>query len=418
MLLYSKRHKGYDNVKSNICRVEKSEKELFLKLYNEGITVIKISRSTKRSVSSVMRALKSQGVIFQRGFDISKMEPIEKSEKELFLKLYNEGKTVMQISKLTKRSDASIRRSLRIDNVVFQQKFGRKISLSAKEISKICELYEKGFSTVEIAEKFKLKVMCDRTIATILRKNNATIRKSGYSTIIDNIDYFEQINTESRAYIVGLLVADGSVGIYNNKYTIQISLIEEDSYLLEHMIREIGLKIKVKNIDKEEISIEYRKLTKSIRTIPGTNTHNQKRISFISKKIFDDLSRYGIVPNKTFNERFPTNIPDHLMKHFIRGFFDGDGTVYFYRKNKCMKFGFYAQTEFLTDLQKYLVDYICLSNNKIYIKPSISFNSWSKPTDIKAFYEYIYSDATIYMKRKKEKFDKYFLTKTHKPVPR
>ena len=44
--------------------------------------------------------------------------------------------------------------------------------------------------------------------------------------------------------------------------------------------------------------------------------------------------------------------------------------------------------------------------NKVYDKKSISFISFQKKESVKKFYDFIYKDATIYMRRKKEKFDK------------
>ena len=53
-----------------------------------------------------------------------------------------------------------------------------------------------------------------------------------------------------------------------------------------------------------------------------------------------DLAKYGIIPRKTGHEFLPIDeIPDNLIRHFIRGFFDGDGTYVFcskyaYRKER------------------------------------------------------------------------------------
>lgn len=41
-------------------------------------------------------------------------------------------------------------------------------------------------------------------------------------------------------------------------------------------------------------------------------------ISFHSKKIFYDLEKYGVVPNKTFKLNKLPNIPLQYMHHFIR----------------------------------------------------------------------------------------------------
>ncbi|WP_421021935.1 hypothetical protein, partial [Klebsiella pneumoniae] len=53
---------------------------------------------------------------------------------------------------------------------------------------------------------------------------------------------------------------------------------------------------------------------------------NEASLAYSSKELFDDLGKYGIVPNKTFSAYVPA-IDKELMPHLIRGIFDGDGTV-------------------------------------------------------------------------------------------
>ena len=45
---------------------------------------------------------------------------------------------------------------------------------------------------------------------------------------------------------------------------------------------------------------------------------------------FSDLNKLGVVERKSLILTFPTEqqVPKHLMPHFIRGYFDGDGSVY------------------------------------------------------------------------------------------
>ena len=58
-------------------------------------------------------------------------------------------------------------------------------------------------------------------------------------------------------------------------------------------------------------------------------------MSITSKEIFDDLSRFNIVPRKSLIYTFPEWLINHkYVNHFMRGYFDGDGSFYVINKNK------------------------------------------------------------------------------------
>jgi intein-encoded DNA endonuclease-like protein len=99
------------------------------------------------------------------------------------------------------------------------------------------------------------------------------------------------------------------------------------------------------------------------------------------------------------------NISPHLIKHFIRGYFDGDGTVYLNNKSGKLRFGFYGTYKLLEDIKLYLNKELGLSNNKLYEKVGCWLLSYSKKEDINKFYDYIYSDADLFLTRKKMKFE-------------
>ncbi|MGZ3644051.1 MAG: hypothetical protein ACXVCM_09380, partial [Ktedonobacteraceae bacterium] len=48
---------------------------------------------------------------------------------------------------------------------------------------------------------------------------------------------------------------------------------------------------------------------------------------FSSASLFQKLLENGITPNKTTTLQFPSHIPAQFQHHFVRGYFDGDGSV-------------------------------------------------------------------------------------------
>ena len=98
-----------------------------------------------------------------------------------------------------------------------------------------------------------------------------------------------------------------------------------------------------------------------------------------------------------------------MYKHLIRGYFDGNGTVYTLNdKYDTLCFGFYGTHKIVKQIQNELIQKIGISNNKITDQKThnVSFSSYSKHKDINNFYNYIYKNAELFQKRKKEKFEK------------
>jgi intein/homing endonuclease len=92
------------------------------------------------------------------------------------------------------------------------------------------------------------------------------------------------------------------------------------------------------------------------------------------------------------------------MSHFIRGYFDGDGSVYFCKE---LRVNFTGSFSFIKEIESYL------KNNKIITtisktrkKPhqSDSLFAFSSKSDIYNFYNFLYSNANYYLTRKKDKF--------------
>jgi intein-encoded DNA endonuclease-like protein len=148
---------------------------------------------------------------------------------------------------------------------------------------------------------------CKSTIGNIIRSNPNYKKKSQtlYSNPLLDENYFEIIDTEAKAYILGLMITDGNVCYYGDGYRIRLQLKYEDSYILEFFKNQIHCSNKL-IVDKRDGSIAF---------------------SIKSEKMFYDLSKYGVVPNKTLNNYVPPNIHPMLMPHLIRGIFDGDGWI-------------------------------------------------------------------------------------------
>lgn len=190
---------------------------------------------------------------------------------------------------------------------------------------------------------------------------------------------FEKIDTEEKAYWLGFLYADGSVGSKENK--IELGLKAEDYNHIE----------KFKNFMKITNKISFREST------------NSYRISFRSEKCKQDLIKQGCLPKKSLILDFPTQeqVPNELIRHFIRGYFDGDG--WFTNTEKCLQIGFIGTDSFLHGLLKIFEKENINSYNKIFDvhhKNGAKRYIFSGYDDIVKFLNFIYKDSSIYLNRK------------------
>ena len=249
-------------------------------------------------------------------------------------------------------------------------------------------MYQEGKPAREIIKLFPNRIKAEKTIIRILKKQGVSIRPRGLYSPIENENFFEKIDTERKAYILGLLLTDGYIIEPSTKKKAShcwgLEIKEEDKYLLDEILSEIG----------KDAS-------------PNKGHKNTFYITVRSNKMCSDLAKYGIVPRKTNTVQFPQNIDVHLVPHLIRGIFDGDGTVYINAKKQCV-FGFYGNNQMLYELREILHQDIGLKKLKITDKGTVSQITFGARESVKKFHDYIYKDATIYLRRKRKKFNDFF----------
>lgn len=261
-----------------------------------------------------------------------------------------------------------------------------KKNISSKDI---LDLYNLGFNSVEIAKKLLVSPV---SIRYHFKKLNIPAQNRSEAARKYDIDhnYFETIDTQDKAYILGLLAADGCNYISEKETKVILELTDQD------IINNISNIIQP---SKKAIIKPFRYLIQDNKIINAKSTY---RLVLQSKKISNDLINLGVSPKKSLNLKFP-EIKEDLINHFIRGFFDGDGGVYSY-KNK-INISFVGGESFLKELQNVLIKHLNISKTKITknSKSNAYYFSFSAKDDIIKFYNWIYKDAILYINRKKEK---------------
>jgi len=195
--------------------------------------------------------------------------------------------------------------------------------------------------------------------------------------------FFDDLN-EKSVYWLGFLYADGYVRMKDGKSgEMKLKLKDTDKNHIEKFLLDIESEAPIKcGIDN-----------KSKFCSVSVNS------TYMVKKLFT----LGCVNNKTFKILLP-ELNDEIMCHFIRGYFDGDGSISKI-KGKWDKVSIAGNQNFIESLKKYLLKFD-VSKINIYTQGKIKILSITNISDIIKFKKIIYNNDTISLERKKNKFDK------------
>jgi len=232
--------------------------------------------------------------------------------------------------------------------------------------------------------------------------------------------YFDIIDTEEKAYFLGLIYADGSIieqsnkdGKYRQKQ-LALALQEEDRYLLDCLCANIKPKKKV-----------------SVVHTPNMKAKNWKRRAVFkvsSDQICENLIKLGCLQRKSEVGMTYPHVAENLNRHFIRGFFDGDGCIYVaevknrykrvkdYKISNPFKQKLRKRIQLISTSKSFLESCLYNVQKEVKLKGKIHWRAVKKKLvtykmsiehqeDVKALCNYLYKDATVYMTRKKQKFD-------------
>jgi hypothetical protein len=258
---------------------------------------------------------------------------------------------------------------------------------------KIIERYLSGEISSEISKEYGCHYV---TILNIIKRygyKTKSYSESHKQYSVDE-DYFDNIDTEDKSYFLGLMYADGCV--HSKKPRFLISLQIDDIELLEKF--------------KEKIHFNGVLYTSK----PKKKNHKiQKTLSITSKKLKMDLIKNGCFNKKSLILKFPNNkqVPEHLMKHFIRGVFDGDGSIFISNRTINGKkydengFSIVGSNCFIDGLYEYFKMKNIHTKSYSTNKNKNKFLDIKSKKDLKDIYNYLYIDSNIYLHRKKEKFE-------------
>lgn len=258
---------------------------------------------------------------------------------------------------------------------------------SDEQIQQIVEDYLNGKSMRQIEKDYNV---ARQSVANYLEeKQIKTTKGNHYRKYKHQYDFFENINTEEKAYWLGFMFADGYIVDYSKKYG-------EDKF---------GITLHSK--DKKTLE-QFKKSIKSTNPITDVSSNGRQlhRIIMSSQKTVNDLISHGCVKQKSLILKPPIGVPQELIHHFIRGYFDGDGSIFWnksaFERHDTWNIPSYSINITSTkEMIEWLIDQIGFGNIQ---KEKRRTKTWYYIQDgnkkVKQFCDYIYKDATIFMERK------------------
>lgn len=240
-----------------------------------------------------------------------------------------------------------------------------------------------------------------RKVKEILTKHKIPIRNFSDAATLSNINrtlsknknYFKK-QSSNMAWILGFLASDGTVSSSDN--TIKIGLSAKDKEILEKI--------------KQEIEIENKIVERT--TKDGFDCVD---LHWTCKEHKEDLATYGITPQKTFTIKSPQNLDPKYYIDFIRGYFDGDGSVnLIHSKGKVssLRWQVCGATE---EILQWIIDVLYTQ----YQIPKVNVNKDNSPNRKNTYYyfqystkatkkirEILYTDNSLFLQRKKNHYDK------------
>lgn len=293
--------------------------------------------------------------------------------------------------------------TLKVCNITFTQ-FYNSISsildysyshISSEQKQEIVNMYLSGMPTTRIGVQMGFY---HKLIKQVLNEFNIDTNHRRYSKYTLDIHYFDFIDSANKAYILGLLYADG----YNSmdKETLSLSLQEQDMDILEMIRHEL----------QSNKPLVYTQNQGHVAK-NGYTSQNMYSLVVHSKHMCQVLNDIGMTQNKSLKLTFPEIVTPDLYSHFIRGYFDGDGS---YCIRNDLKYGrrdmitFTSTESFCKSLKEIINTYTQATGGGIYdaschngITKVLSFSGRNQT---KLILDWLYQDAKLYLQRKYEKY--------------
>lgn len=218
-----------------------------------------------------------------------------------------------------------------------------------------------------------------------------------------NENFFSE-ETEKSFYWAGFLAADGHIDDKRATPRIRLSLKHSDGKHVETFARDI---------EYTGVVHEYDYAHKMC------GRDHSSRIAISSVRAVKDLEKFGVVPRKTSIMKFPDWVISHdFVNHYIRGYFDGDGSIcQSKRENGLIYFSscIAGTLHFLETILKVFNEHGLCTKTKPTPRGNIHTIGIGGSRKLLLMRDFLYRDATRFLQRKRDLFFSEDL-KYHEPI--
>lgn len=277
------------------------------------------------------------------------------------------------------------------------------IKVANCEKEEYVRLYNSGWSTVKIGKRFN---KTPRSINYYLKKMGVKLRSNRVNSrkyYINNESYFSVIDTEAKAYLLGFIYADGYItqqkSSKGSEYTLKrlgLSILSQDKEILELLKRELDTNY---NIYNYKTNNGYSENTKYSRLLINSN------------RLVEDLEQQGVFFNKTNILKPPVDLRKEYIRHFIRGYIDGDGSIIKSRSRDKIEFSInvVGTDDMLNWIGNYFVENKLLVRDEFLLEKrkkhqQVSYCRWGGNSQVKRILDHLYKNATYFLNRKHERY--------------
>lgn len=367
------RENGLYATKGIYTKFSEEDCSRIVRLYKSGVSSVEIAKLFNCSYTPIKKILKLNGITLD-----TTLRKIPKDDWQNVVDMYNDGMSQRDIAEIYGCSSIPVGNILRQMNVEMHPN-----GFTSEDAEQMYELYKSGKRIPEIAEIYHT----DRhTVGRVFKRNGFETNRKTYHC---DEHYFDVIDTQDKAYIAGLLWSDGCNQLHRGTITLQLQ--ERDSYILEE----------IKSVSKNE-----RPLYKINLNDKNPNWQNSITLTWQSKHMSQMLNDYGMVPRKSLVLKFPSWLDESLYPSFLRGYVDGDGSIYCSCERNVFRISMVGTKMFLDVVKK-----VC---DKIGVKTNFSHKEEHSDVTYVLFTtsnsgslklaNWMYDNANLKLQRK---FDKY-----------
>lgn len=211
-----------------------------------------------------------------------------------------------------------------------------------------------------------------------------------------NASFFVKITTEQQAYWLGYIRAAGY--LVPSKTTVGITVTIQDK---DHL---------VKLAHATELVASAIKTYRPTKHYKGWPIQERVRLLFSRKEFYQSFVDLGYCNRRASYEDFPP-LPEHLLRHFIRGMFDASGIVGIEdlegkrRGTARYKWEISLSNEVMAVLLQRTLEQAIRQPLSLGRDHDIwAVQETNQPT-LRLLYQYLYDGATVWLQRKRLKFE-------------